>query len=154
MLKALSSTMTALLLLSSCSTVLHDFRVCSPYPDSPFEELGASCDNFLTKAPASLTKTQWRAQIAAWAKQGYALECTNSLAIAQNKAELEKLCSVSKCSVEQKQEVAKLWGNLDRMERMGKQAGAIAAEMSAQAPDAHGLSVTDQAAPSSSSPQP
>lgn len=126
------SMMMGALLLSSCATVIHDFPVCAPYPDSPYEELGASCDSFLAHSPESLTKTQWRARQAEWIKKGWAIEVTHSQAIAWNKAELEKLCSVSKCTMAQQKQIAKLWGNLDRAERLGKRVNEIAAQMNAQ----------------------
>lgn len=121
------------LLLASCATVLHDFQTCSPYPPSPdtpvFERLGASCDNFLTHAPEHLTKTQWKQRQAAWRAKGWAIEVTHSQAIAWNKAELEKLCTVSKCSVEQAQAVAELKANLDRTEALGKRVQQVSAEL-------------------------
>lgn len=136
----MTTVLPLLISLTSCATAIHNFPLCAPYPPTPntppFEKLGASCDNFLEPFDKrSLTKTQWTALQAEWRKNGWALECTHSQAIAWNKAELEKLCSASKCTKAQADTVAELWGELDRAERLGKRVNEIAAQMASATSD-------------------
>lgn len=112
-------TLTAALVLFNvgCAAQMHDFPLCSPYP---FGIGGASCDNFLRKHPERLTEAQWQARIASWLAKGWALECTHSQAIAWNKAELEKFCSVYRCTVAEEEQVAAILHNMDRAAKLGR----------------------------------
>ncbi len=67
--------------------------MCSPIPGG----LGADCDDFFNSNPQSLNEDQWLQQIIVWQNDGQALECTTSGAVANIKAEVEKLCSASPC---------------------------------------------------------
>jgi hypothetical protein len=82
------------LLGSGCATAIKDFQYCSPIPGG----LGAACDNFLTANQQILDQATWLALQANWAAQGQATECTTSQVVGDLKAEIEKLCSVTKCS--------------------------------------------------------
>lgn len=89
----------ALLLLASCATEINvpvevaDFPWCTPLPD----ELGASCDNFLSSSPALLNEVQWEALQAQWFAADGVLECTNSTAVANLKVAIQNLCSEVPC---------------------------------------------------------
>jgi hypothetical protein len=106
----------SLLLCSGCDDVdVADFQGCSPIPntvtDSP-PDFGAACDNFLTSNQLILTHVQWVATQASWIKAGSGVECVPTSAIANLKKEVEKLCSVAKCTYTQK---AILMAGLDRL---------------------------------------
>jgi hypothetical protein len=110
-IRLLLTTMGLALLSEGCSTTVHDFQACSPFPGS----IGASCDWFLHKDPQTLNEAQWQALILSWQSQGQALECTTSGALAQLKAEIEQLCSSAPCSDDTQQKVNATVEVLDRM---------------------------------------
>lgn len=104
---------TAALLLSSCGHVpIKDEEFCSPIPDN----LGATCDNFLTANQQILDEDQWLALQANWQKAGNATECTTSGTVGDIKAELEKLCSVAPCDYAVK---AQLLRGLEKIRTLG-----------------------------------
>jgi hypothetical protein len=107
-------TVAPLLVLESCAHVIvHDFESCAPIPGG----LGAVCDNFLTPHQQVLSQEAWDALQASWISQGFAVECTNSQAIAYKKEELEELCSKTPCDTEAKAQVLE---GLDRLDAIGK----------------------------------
>ena len=94
-LKVLLFMMTAVLLLNSgCAVKINDFEMCSPIPGN----LGAVCSSFLSPTNTILDQTGWLAKQTSWINSGSAVECTSSQTVVNLKAELEKLCSVAKCS--------------------------------------------------------
>ena len=110
-----------LLLTSGCAVTIHDFQACSPVPKFDatghvIGSMGATCDNFLTANQQILTEQEWQALQASWNASGQAVECTNSGALAANKAEIEKLCSKTPCSYALKALIA----NLQRMIDIGQ----------------------------------
>ena len=101
----LSLLLMGVLSLSSCETVpIHDMQVCSQLPMN----YGAVCDSYLTDNHLVLTESQWVELQNSWMASGQTVECTSSQTIADIKAELEKLCSVTSCSYETKQIIKNL----------------------------------------------
>lgn len=92
--KALWLTIVVALLLNSCAVKIYDFKSCGLIPGN----LGAECDNFLTSDPQSLNQDQWAALQASWNAAGSAVECVESASLAQLKGEIEKACSVGRCT--------------------------------------------------------
>jgi hypothetical protein len=133
--------MTVLLSLSSCAATIHDGPLCSPIPTLPGEcrgSAGAACDNFLNAYPRDLDGAQWEAEQEAWEAKGCVVEETNSCFTAQLKGEIEKLCTIAKCTAAQAEQVRKAAANVDRLERVAKRARETAR--------AHGLAFPDQEA--------
>lgn len=88
-------------LLASCGSVeIKDVQFCSPIPGG----LGAVCDNFLTSNQLILDEIQWTILKDSW----QVVECTSYASLADMKAEVEKLCSVTKCTYEMKKAIAGL----------------------------------------------
>jgi len=83
----------AALLLNSCAVQIHDEQWCSPLP----QNIGATCDNFLTSHQLVLNELQWIQLQQSWNKSGQAVECTSSGTIGDIKKEIEQLCSVAAC---------------------------------------------------------
>ena len=81
----------AALLCSGCAVKIWDFKACSPIPGTT----GAACDYFLHSEP---TVENWAALQAAWEAQGFTTVCTSSQAYANQKGEVEQLCSEVSCS--------------------------------------------------------
>lgn len=98
------------ILLSNCSVKINDFTACALVPGN----YGAVCDNFLTSNPQTLNEEQWQAIQTQWMSQGWATECTTSEAISDIKQELEKLCSVTRCTYEE----TKILQDLERLENL------------------------------------
>lgn len=111
----------ALLLLPSCAVTIHDFQYCSPIPGG----LGAACDNFLTANQLILDEPGWEALQASWIAQGQAVECTTSTTVGDLKAELEKLCSKTRCNYETKQAVKTAVRSLEKMLATGVASRAL-----------------------------
>ena len=101
---------TILSLLSNCSVKINDFTACALIPDNA----GAVCDSFLESNPQMLDEDQWQALQMQWLSQGWATECTTSQAIVDIKQELEKLCSVTRCTYEE----TKILQDLERLENL------------------------------------
>lgn len=116
--KALLSIVMALATLASsgCAIPIHDFQYCSPVPGG----LGAVCDNFLTDNQLILDQAQWLALQNQWMAAGQAVECTQSKTVGDLKAEIEKLCSVTRCSYKVQQKVNALISSLEKIETTGK----------------------------------
>jgi hypothetical protein len=113
MRKTLLLLTTALPILNSCAVVIHDFPVC--YPWTRAEGGGAHCNSFLHAAPEDLTEAQWQARLALWKSQRGRPAVTSSVYIGQNKAEIEKLCTVATCTEEQVASKKKLLQAFDRI---------------------------------------
>lgn len=91
------------LLLSNCAIQIRDHQFCSPIPvitqaDGTKIYLGATCDNFLSEHQLILSQDDWEKLQADWLEQGMSTECTSSDTLGDIKAELEKLCSRTRCS--------------------------------------------------------
>lgn len=102
-----------LLLLNGCAVKIADFQVCSPIP-------GANttvCDWFLHSDQQILTEPQWITQQVLWQSQGQAVECVNSQTLGNIKKEIEKLCSVWKCSYSAQ---TKITTGLQKLQTMGE----------------------------------
>lgn len=94
--------MGALGLSSSCSVQIKDEQWCAPIPG----DMGAVCDNFLTSNQKLLVEQEWLDLQASWVAQGEVTECTSSQTLGDVKAELEKLCSATKCDYQTQQAVS------------------------------------------------
>jgi hypothetical protein len=99
---------TVALLLNSCSTTIHDFTSCGLIPG----DIGADCDNFLTSDPEVYDESEWELLELSWEQSGNAVECMPSSALSQLKASLEKLCSVGKCTYQEKAAVHKFFARI------------------------------------------
>lgn len=102
------STVMAALLLNGCAVKIWDFKGCSPVPGTD----DASCDWFLHSEP---TIENWAAVQAAWQAQGFTTVCTSSQAYANQKGEIEQLCSESTCTDEVATQQQNLLRGADRM---------------------------------------
>lgn len=103
---------TAALLLSSCAVKIKDEQFCAPMPG----HMGAVCDNFLTANQLILDEAAWQALQASWVSGGFAVECTTSQTLGDIKGEIEKLCSVAKCTYETKVQLAAIIKTIKRMQ--------------------------------------
>lgn len=115
--------MVGLSLFNGCAASLHDGPVCSPFPVPKGQcrgSLGAACDQFLTPHQQILDKDQWEALQELWESQGYVPETTNSLYLSELKGELEKLCSLTACTVAQAAKVRSAIANVDRLIALAK----------------------------------
>lgn len=92
-LNLLLCILTVQLILSSCTVHITDEPFCALIPFNN----GAVCDNLLTSNPETLNQDQWVERQSEWMSNGWAVECTTSHAIGDIKAEIEKLCSKTKC---------------------------------------------------------
>lgn len=106
----------ALLLGSGCATAIKDFQYCSPIPG----QLGAACDNFLTQNQVILDQPGWLALQAQWAAAGQATECTQSQVVGDLKTEIEKLCSVTRCTYETAAKVKVILAGLKKLQANGE----------------------------------
>lgn len=107
--------LTGVLLLANCNSVpISDAQFCSPIPG----DLGATCDNLLSKNQEILTQDQWVNRQAEWQAQGFSTECTTSKTIGDIKGEIEKLCSVTKCNYQVKQKILK---GLSKIQALGSE---------------------------------
>lgn len=106
------TTLTA----SGCAIQIHDFQYCSPIPGA----IGAVCDNFLTDNQLILDEAQWLALQAQWMAQGQSVECTTSQTVGDLKAEIEKLCSVTRCTYKTRQQVRQIVSRLRKIETTGE----------------------------------
>jgi hypothetical protein len=104
--------MAAQFLTSGCSVAIKDMKFCSPIPGG----LGAVCDSFLTPGQEILVADGWLKQQTDWLKAGYSTECTSSGSVGDIKAELEKLCSKTRCSYGIQQAII----GLGRLETLGQ----------------------------------
>lgn len=102
-------TMALALFLNSCTVQIHDEQFCSPIP----QQGGAVCDNFLSSNQLILSEHQWQALQMDWMSQGMSVQCTNSQAVGDYKAEIEKLCSKTPCSYDLKKTLQGLNKMLD-----------------------------------------
>lgn len=96
------------ILISSCSTTVHDFEACALIPGNN----GAVCSYFLEQGGATLTQEQWESLEANWNSQGMAVECVNSQAISDFKREVEQLCTVAPCDYATKKKILSGLGRL------------------------------------------
>jgi hypothetical protein len=93
-------TLTA---LNGCGTVnIKDFEACQD-----LGEYGAHCAHFLTPATRDIPKAQWD-------EMRFGQFSITYQTLADLKADIEKLCNVSKkCTYEQQQQIAKIQKTLD-----------------------------------------
>ena len=91
--------MTGLLNLNSCASFIHvsqnvpDSQWCHPFLNAQGQEIGASCDNFLTSNPKTLSASDWAALQASWG----VTECTTSNMMLAAKKFVEDTCSEITC---------------------------------------------------------
>jgi hypothetical protein len=114
----------AVLLLNACSVKIKDEQFCAPIPG----HLGAVCDNFLTANQIILDEAAWQDLQNTWASAGFATECTSSSTLGDIKSEIEKLCSVAKCTYATKAKVAAVVSAISRMQAVAKLQTSMAAE--------------------------
>lgn len=126
MLRALLTTTTVLLSLSSCGTTVSDIQTCDVVPGNH----GAVCDWFLTSNPETLTEDQWTARQALWNVQGDAVSCTRSSSQGAVKKEIEDLCSnmpwYARCGYQAKKKLA---DGFQRMDDLSARALSMAAQV-------------------------
>jgi hypothetical protein len=116
-------TVALLLALSACAVQIKDEQFCSLIinPDD-FSIITVACDNFLSSNPQTLTGQQWLSQVVASEASGIAPECTTSQALADMKAEVEKLCSEQKCDDQTQAMVTNLVNGLTKIHAKAQQA--------------------------------
>lgn len=94
------------LLLSSCGTVvIKDQEDCGD-----MGSLGATCFHTLSSETRDIPKAQWD-------DERFGMVCTKASNIADTKAAIEKLCSVSNdCTYEVKQRIDAFYNHIDQIQ--------------------------------------
>ena len=116
--KVISRMMMVALLLSSCATTIKDHTFCGLVPSVDSNGVihpaggGANCDNFLTSHQQILSELEWQTMMSTWEQAGSVVECTVSDSVGDLKAEIEQLCSKTKCDY---QTVQAIYAALDKM---------------------------------------
>lgn len=107
---------------SSCASLVHlpenvsDIEWCHPFKTASGQDVGASCDMFLTSSPQLLDELAWQAKQAQWLSFGGVIECTTSNSMINLKVFVEDTCSQVTCDEATKEVILQ---SLDRIAALG-----------------------------------
>jgi hypothetical protein len=107
-LKAGPLILTGLLSLTNCGHItipesVKNSEWCHPFKSPQGQDIGASCDDFLTSNPQLLNADQWQQKLSAWLADGSVIECTPSKTMIDIKVFIEDTCSQITCDEATKQ---------------------------------------------------
>lgn len=108
--------------LASCAHItipesVSNSEWCHPFKNQQGQDIGASCDMFLTSNPNLLTADEWNQKIAQWLSDGGVLECTSSKTMIDAKVFIEDTCSQVTCDEQTKEA---LISRLEALAELGK----------------------------------
>lgn len=111
----------ALLSLSSCAHItipetVKNAEWCHPFKNSQGQDIGASCDYFLTSKPELLNADEWAKKQADWLTSGGVTEVTTSKTMIDLKVFIEDTCSQIACDEKTKEVIL---DGLNRVSSLG-----------------------------------
>lgn len=117
----------ALLSLSSCAHItipetVKNAEWCHPFKNQVGQDIGASCDYFLTSKPELLNADQWAKKQSDWMASGGVTEVTTSKTMIDLKVFVEDTCSQIQCDEKTKNAII---ASLDKVSSLGKKEEGI-----------------------------